>query len=145
MNGARSPWEIPSGKQDDGSFIKPKGAVYFDTLMKANWENFGIRESISDAPNAFTLLFMEIYTHEARMLYSHLSVRLTAVEIGRKYTNFFQKAMSDAMDEASSREFASRKLILEVGQDRDPGSQHQDSNNDGWILNIDKVLCIALR
>lgn len=144
-NGARSSWKIPSGKQDDGSFIKPKCAVYFDTLMKANWENFGIQKSRPDTTNGIVWLFMELYTHEASVLYCRLSSRLAAVDIGKKYTNFFQKAISDGMDEASSRDFASRKLILETEQKTtDPASQHR-SNDDDWIKNIDRVFCIALR
>ncbi|KAJ5210546.1 hypothetical protein N7491_010353 [Penicillium cf. griseofulvum] len=145
VNGARASWEIPSAKQHDGSFIKPKCAVYFDTLMKANWESFGIDESMSGTPNVLAWAFMELYTHEAKALHYELSVRLTTVEIGRKYANFFQKAILDGMDEASSREFAARKLILETGEARGPGNQHPDSNDDDWIRNIDKVFCVALR
>ncbi|KAJ5898309.1 hypothetical protein N7504_008597 [Penicillium tannophilum] len=115
--------------QDDVSFIKPKCAVFFDILMKANWENFSFRGPRPDTANGIMWL----------------SEHLAAVDVGKRYTNFFQKAISDGMDEASSRDFASRKLILETEQTTtDPGSQHR-SNDDDWIKNIDRVICIALR
>ncbi|KAI9371764.1 hypothetical protein BJX61DRAFT_543384 [Aspergillus egyptiacus] len=143
VDGARPSWEIPPGKQDDGPFIKPKCAVYFGVLQKASWENFGIQNLMSDSPNIISFLFRELETHEANALYRGLSERLQLVEIGKKKTNSFQKAISEGMDEASAREFASRKLILEAGQEvRD---EHRDSDDDEWIRNIDKVLCAALR
>jgi hypothetical protein len=148
LNGAPSSSEIRPGKQNDGSFIKPKCAVYFHSLMKANWTCFGSHESISDAPNPNDIgsMFRWVYTYEARQLYHALSIRLAAVEIGAQYTNLFQKAISYGMDEPNSREFASRKMILEIGQGtRTPGSQHQVQDEDDLIRNIDKTICVALR
>ncbi|KAJ0418418.1 hypothetical protein BJY00DRAFT_287756 [Aspergillus carlsbadensis] len=135
LNGAPSSSEIQPGKQTDGSFIKPKCAVYFDTLMKANWTSFGNPESISDIPNIIGGLFKWAIAFEARQLHQSLSIRLAAVEIGRDYTKFFQQAISDGMDEPSSREFASRKMIHGTGQ---------VPNADDMIRNMDKTICFAL-
>lgn len=146
--GIEQPEDDPLGETANSPRCKPKCALYFSSLIKANWDQFGVAPSDSEPPssNGMVNMFSFLVTYEAKHVYDSLESRLSLIELGKQYTKIMEDGMSTGMTAENARSFASRKMIYEAGKGHghEVGVENESQRSDKFIRQVDNMISLAL-